>query len=300
MVEVFGNDLAEGDGGGGVVVVCTADGLRDDVVDELEFHQVGGDEFHGLGGLGGVLAVLPEDGGAALGGDDGVVGVLHHDNAVGDADAEGTAGTALADDYGDDGGFQQHHLAEVEGDGLGDVALLRTDAGEGSGGVDEGDDGHGEFLRELHQAEGLAVALGVGGAEVALEVLLGVAAFLVAEDDAFPLAEHREAAGHRGVVADVAVAVELGEVFEGQRDVIEHERALGVAGDLYALPRGEVLVDGRARLCELAFHGRDLFRQVEVLPCGLGAELLDLTLNLGGGLFEFEELHVFKNSKLKI
>ena len=93
-----------------------------------------------------MAAVFPEDRGATLGGDDGVVGVLEDEDAVGDADAEGAAGAAFADDHGDDGTCETHHFAEVDGDGFGDVAFLGPDAGEGAGGVDEGDDGEVELV----------------------------------------------------------------------------------------------------------------------------------------------------------
>ena len=77
----------------------------------------------------------------------------------------------------------------------------------------------------------------MGAAEVALEVFLGVAAFLVADDDDALAADAGESAGHGRVIADVAVAVELAEIRESEGDVVEHERTFRVAGDLDALPR---------------------------------------------------------------
>ena len=102
--------------------------------------EICGGELHGLGGFGGVLAMFPKDGGAAFRADHRVIGVFEHEDAVGDADAERAAGAALAEDHGDDGRSQAHHLAKVEGDGLGDIALLGLDPREGAGGVDERDD----------------------------------------------------------------------------------------------------------------------------------------------------------------
>lgn len=66
VVEVFGDDVSKGECGGVVVVVGAADGLWDDVINELELEEVWGDELHGFCGFWGVFAVFPEDGGAAF------------------------------------------------------------------------------------------------------------------------------------------------------------------------------------------------------------------------------------------
>ena len=153
--------------------------------------------------------MLPEDRGAAFGADHGVVGVLQHEHAVGDADAERAAAAAFADDDGDDRRAQDHHLAQVHGDRFGDVALLGADAGIGAGGVDERDEGQAEFFRQPHEAQRLAIAFGIGAAEVAFDVLLQLAALLVADDDALAAADawrsrrawrgRRQRAGRRAV-----------------------------------------------------------------------------------------------------
>ena len=43
---------------------------------------------------------------------------------IGDADAEGAAGTAFADDRGKNGNPQRHHLAKIDCDRLRDVTLF--------------------------------------------------------------------------------------------------------------------------------------------------------------------------------
>ena len=103
---------------------------------------------------------------------------------------------------------------EVAGDGFALAALFGADAGVGSGEVDEGEDRAAEFFGDLHGAEGLAIALGVGAAELAGDALLEGAALEVADDhDGFAV-EEGHAAGHRRIVAEGAVAVDLAEVGE--------------------------------------------------------------------------------------
>ena len=74
------------------------------------------------------------------------------------------------------------HLPQVEGDRLGHAALLGLDAGVGGRRVDEDEDRPAELLRQPHRAERLPVALGPGIAEVAADLLFGVAALLVADE----------------------------------------------------------------------------------------------------------------------
>ena len=104
------------------------------------------------------------------------------------------------------------------------------------------DDRQAELLGQLHAAQGLAVALGVGQAEVALDLFLGVAALVVADEHDLVPAEAGQAALDGGVVAEVAVAVQLAELAADQLDVVLEQRPLRVAGDLHRLPGAEVVV----------------------------------------------------------
>ena len=80
------------------------------------------------------------------------------------------------------GTVEHRHFAQVEGDRLGDAALLRFDAGIRGGRIDEADDGAVELLGQLHRAQRLAIPLRARVAEVPIDLLLGIAALLVAHD----------------------------------------------------------------------------------------------------------------------
>src|SRR5713101_3902548 len=104
--------------------------------------------------------------------------------------------------YGDDDGHgQPRHLAEVAGDGLSLAALLGVNPRVGAGRIHEGEDGPAELGGELHHAQGLAVALGLGHAEVAGEFLFGVAALLVTHDNDGPPVVARRAGDDSRIVA---------------------------------------------------------------------------------------------------
>ena len=92
------------------------------------------------------------------------------------------------------------HLAQIDGNRLRDMALLGFDARIGAGGVDQGQDRHPELGPQPHQPQRLAVALGTGAPEVALQVALGVPTLLVADQHHRPAVDPREPADERAVV----------------------------------------------------------------------------------------------------
>ena len=206
--------------------------------------------------------------------------MFEHEDAVRDADSQRTAGHALADDDGHDRNPQPRHLPQVERDGLADTALLGADAGIRTDGVDESDDGTAEFFRLPHKPEGLAVTLRVSHPEVALEVLLHVAALLMAHDHDRPASQPCPAPDHCPVVAERAVAVEFDPLGEHPLDVVEGVRALWVPSDLNLLDRAQVVVGLLLQLLEPGPEDLDLFRDVYATAIREIQELVDLRLDL--------------------
>ncbi len=92
------------------------------------------------------------------------------------------------------------------------------------------------FSAMLHGAEGLAVALGFGRAELAGDALLEGAALEVGDDEDGLAVEEGHAAGHRGIVAEGAVAVDFAEVGEECVDEVHRIGALRVPGQLRSDP----------------------------------------------------------------
>ena len=123
------------------------------------------------------------------------------------------------------GTSQFGHLQQVAGDGLGLAAFLGIDAGPGAGGVDEGQDRQAEAFGHLHQAQRLAVALGLGHAEIAADLGLGVAALLVADHHHRAAVDARQAADDGVVVGEGAVAGQLLELVADHPQVIQRVRA---------------------------------------------------------------------------
>ena len=116
------------------------------------------------------------------------------------------------------------------------MALFRLDARIGAGRVHQGEDGQLELGRQLHGSQRLAVALGIRAAEVALQVALGVAALLGADDDDRLALQARHAADDGAVIAVDAIAMQFDEVGAHLVDVVHRVGAQRVARHLHALP----------------------------------------------------------------
>ena len=125
------------------------------------------------------------------------------------------------------------------------------------------------LLGQLHQPHGLAVALGLGHAEVVPDAALGVGALLVADDHDGAAAEAAEPAHDGLVLGEVAVAGQRREVLDQGVDVVEAMRPLGMARDLRLLPGRELGVGVDQRLLRLLLELRDLVgdRDRAVVAC---------------------------------
>jgi hypothetical protein len=185
------------------------------------------------------------------------------------------------------------HLLQADRDRLRLAALLRVDSRIGARGVDERDHRPAEALGELHQAERLAVPLRPRHPEAAQDVLLGGPALLLADHHHRFTVEARQPADQRLVVAEGPVAVQLEPIGEQPLDIVEHVRAVGVAGELDHLPARELvedlLLEPRAPLLQPA----DLAVQGVDAPGtgsgrGVPLELRELRLQLQERLFEIE------------
>ena len=233
------------DGASGAVWVCVGatNRLLDDLVDDVEAEQIWRGQLEGLGRFCLLARVAPDQCGATLRRNDAVDRELLHQHPVADGDAERAAAATLAAHDDDDRRLEQHHVAQVDGNRLGDAAFLGLDARVGRRRIDEHDDWPAEFLRRLHHAHRLAVALGPGVAEVAEDLLLCVTPLDVA-DEQHVLSAVLGETGHDGVIVrEAAVAVDLDKAREQALDVVLQTRPAGMTRDQHALPRRQVLIE---------------------------------------------------------
>src|SRR5258706_10852666 len=124
--------------------------------------------------------------------------------------------------------------------------------------------------------------------EVALELLLRVAAPLVSDHHHRVVVETRPPADDRRVVTVGSISVELNEIRERELDVIGGEGPPGIAGDLNALKRGKVFVDFLAQVFELSLEGLDRFRDAELAVARRFLDFVDLSLQLDDRLLELK------------
>ena len=111
-----------------------------------------------------------------------------------------------------------------------------------------------------------------------------------ADDHDLVAVQPGETADHGVIVGIKAVAVQFGEIGEGQRHIIQHEGALGMAGDLDPVPGAQAGEDLAARLGDLGFHRRDLLLEADAhgMAFRVFFEFVQLALQLENGLFEIK------------
>ena len=78
-----------------------------------------------------------------------------------------------------------------------------------------------EFLRNLHRAQRLAIPFGIGHAEVAVNLLLGVAGFLMANHHYVIAMKTCHAANDGRIIGVTAITVDFAPVGEDTLDVIQ-------------------------------------------------------------------------------
>ena len=157
---------------------------------------------------------------------------------IADANRQGTARAAFADNCDDHGNNQLRHLAQIVSNGLSLSTLFRIDARIGSGSVDETEDRSLELLGQLHRANRFAVALRLRHAKVSKLPLLCIASFLMPNNQRRHAVKTREATHKCRIVSVTSVAVNLGKVLEQSLDEIEGVRSLGMTRELDPLEGG--------------------------------------------------------------
>ena len=167
--------------------------------------------------------------------------------------------------------------------------LFGFQARKRAGRVNQRHHGHVELFGQLHQAQGLAVALRIGHAEVAKLPLLGVVPFLLPnKHDGVPV-NFAKAAHHRLVVAHGPVAVQLHKLFGHAINVIQCVRPVGMARKLHPLPARQVGVGFLFKVLDALFEGSHGFANFHV---AVGREFLHfkkLAFKGSNGLFKVEE-----------
>ena len=186
--------------------------------------------------------VAPQDRGAALGRDHRINRVLEHQNGVAGGECDRAARAALADDRGHQRNPDVEAGLDRAGDRLALAARLGIDPGIGAGGVDKGQHRQPEPLGEPHQPPRLAIAFRARHAEIVLDARLGVGPLLGAEHDDAAAAKPADAADHRRILGEGAVAGERHELVDQPGDVVEAVRPLGMARDLHLLPRRQLRI----------------------------------------------------------
>ncbi len=168
-------------------------------------------------------------------------------------------------------------------------AFLGPDTGIGAGRVDEAQHRQVEPVGEVHQPDGLAIALGSGHPEIVLQAGLDIMALLMADDRDGTAAKPAEAAQQGRILAEQPVAGQRHEIVDQPVDIMRGVRTVGMAGHLHLLPGGELLVALPQQTIGLRLQLGDLVGNVDLAIGGDVAQFLDLAFEFGDRFFEVQK-----------
>ena len=237
-----------------------------------------------------MLAIPPQDRGAALGRNHRIDRVLQHQHGIAGGKRDRTSRPAFADDRGDERHLDIEACLDGARDRPGLTARLGVDPGKGAVGIDKGQDRQGEALGKAHQPSRLAITFGLGHAEIVTQPPLGVGAFLGAKDQNAAPAEAADPADNRCILGKSAISGERHELGDQAAEIVEAMRPFRMPRYLDLLPRCQPRISLAQQPVGGVLEAADLVGNVDLAGRGKVAEFLDLALELGDRPFEIEKV----------
>ncbi len=146
-----------------------------------------------------------------------------------------------------------------------------------------------EPVGQFHQANGLAIAFGLGHAEAVAHATRRIVALLMAEDRDRAALEAAEPAHDRLVVGKGTVARQRHEVGDEPGDVVAEMRPLEMARDQGLLPGRQLGIGLPGQLLDLGLQLRHFLGDVDLVALGEMLQLGNLAFELGDRFFKVEE-----------
>ena len=181
---------------------------------------------------------------------------------IANADGQRPARPAFADDQRHHRHPQSREHQQIPGNRLALIPFFCPNSRVRPWCIDERNHRQFEAFRHLQQSQCLAIAFGPGHPKVAVQLLLGIAPFLMPDHhDRTPL-ESRDTGDDRGIVRVTAVAVQLFKLGEQGLDIVQRIGPLWMAGQLGYLPGAQVGEDLLGQRLAFGFESGDLFREI--------------------------------------
>src|SRR5438477_6743656 len=128
----------------------------------------------------------------------------------------------------------------------------------------------------------------MSGAEITLDILFGVAAFLRADNHDSMALQHGKSPHHSAVLGKKAIAVKFAKIRKRVLQIIERKRSPRMTGHLDPLPGGEIGKYLLAGLGDLLLDARDFLFQIDShgVRFRVFAQFIQLALQFGDWFFE--------------
>ena len=118
-----------------------------------------------------------------------------------------------------------------------------------------------------------------------MEVRLGVATLLVANNNDRSTADAGQSSDDCWIITECSVTMQFDKVVEGLRDIVERIRTIRMTGDLHTLPARKISIDVGAKLLNLLLEYRNL--RCNIKGVGKRAHFADLGFKIYDRTFKF-------------
>ncbi len=133
-------------------------------------------------------------------------------------------------------------------------------------------------------------------AKIPAQIFLGITALLMAYHDDAAALQISKPAWHCFVIADVAITMQLQKILKRMLYIIEHVRALSMAGDLHPLPGREIAIHIHSSLGQFVLNFFHFAAHLDIIVSRLVLQLRKLAFEIHNRFFEFEWFDIHNGS----
>src|SRR5690606_6851788 len=199
-----------------------------------------GSDFHSFRRLLLVFPAPPENRRAVFGRYNRIPRVFQHKDPISDSNSQRSSRCSLPDDNTNYRDFEHEHFLQIASDGFALPPFFGFQTGICPRGIDQGNYGFVEFLRQFHQPQGFTITFRIGHAKIAVLTLFGISTLLLANDHNRFAPHLSQATDYGWIIPYLPIPVEFDKFLTHEFDIIECIRPVRMSRELYPLPRSKV------------------------------------------------------------
>ncbi len=263
----------------------------DNRIDDAKLEQILRRQTKSCRRLSRLRRAAPKNGGAAFRRNHRINRMLQHHDPIARRNRDRAAAAALADHNRDKRNFDGKTDLNGARDGFRLSPRLGLDARKRARRIHKRHDGQTETIRQIHETLRLAIAFGLGHAEIVTDAAFGIVAALLPDDDARLAFDATQTTDNGLILREQPVTREWREISHDLANVIEAMRTARMTRDLHFLRGRQFAVDAAQLPLHLFLKPFDFSGDVEAAVVGKMAKPFDLGFQFDDRFFKLENLH---------